>query len=130
MRRGVVWAALCGVAALAGGAAAAPLVLGSGKVGAGTTAVGRCDTDGFTHAYTTSRGNVTSVTVGGLADPGCEGGTIHVTVTSSSGDSIASGGPQAIPVDAGTVDNSVTISTSPQPSATQVAGIHIVVEGP
>lgn len=117
-------------AAFAGAAMAAPLVITSRDLGGGNAAVVACDTDGFTHSYTTVRGNVTAVTVGGIRDPACEGGTIRVTIASSSDTSIASGGPTDIPADGDTLDNSVILATSPQPSATQVASIHVAVEGP
>jgi hypothetical protein len=113
MRRAVLWSTIVAAAAVAGGALAAPLVLARGPLGNGNATVVPCDADGFTHSYATSRGNVTSVTVGGIADPACEGGTLRVTITSSSGASIASAGPQVVPTDAGTIDNSVTVSTSP-----------------
>lgn len=113
-----------------GSALAAQLGLTSTKTGSGNTSVVACDSDGFTNGYTTSHGIVTAVTIGGIADPACEGGTVRVTVTNSSGSSIASAGPQTVPTDGDTADNSVTLTTSPQPSATLVAGIHVVVEGP
>ncbi|HYG73090.1 MAG TPA: hypothetical protein VEC15_12510, partial [Actinomycetota bacterium] len=50
----------------------------SGGVVAGDSAIPACDSDGVTLAYQTSGGNVTAVTVSGLADPGCEGGELSV----------------------------------------------------
>lgn len=121
--------AALGVAAAFGAALAAPIGITSAQVGAGDTVVPACDT-AFGHAYTTSRGNVTTVTVSAIADPACEGGVVRVTVKDASGSSIASAGPQAVPADGDALDNSVTIATSPQPSAALVTGIEIVVEGP
>jgi hypothetical protein len=126
VRRVVLWIAVASAAVLAGSALAAPLGLTAGKLGGGNTTVVPCDSDGFTHSYTTSRGKVTAVTVGGLASPACNGGTLRVTVTDASGASTASAGPQSIPAAA----TSVTLSTSPQPSAALVAGVQIAVEGP
>lgn len=115
---------------LACGALAAPLVLDSANVGAGNTSVLACDLDGFTSAYTTSRGKVTSVTIGGITDPACEGGTLRVTVTDSSGPALTTAGPQVVPTDGDTIDDTVTLTTSTQASASAVAGIHVVIEGP
>jgi hypothetical protein len=116
--------------ATSGVALAAPLAITSSRVGAGDMPVAHCDAGGFTHSFTTSRGNVTAVTVGGIADPACESGVVRVTVTNAAGDSIATAGPQTVAVDGDAVDNSATLATSPQPAAWLVAGTHIVVEGP
>jgi hypothetical protein len=129
--RGLLVAAIVGAGgALACGALGAPLVLAPGAAGAGDAPVLRCDADGFTVGYTTSRGQVVAVTVGGIADPACEGGVLRATVTDAGGAGIASGGPQVVPADGDTLDDSVTLATSPQPAAGLVAGIGIVVEGP
>jgi hypothetical protein len=131
VRHAVFWSAVAAAAASASIALAATLSpITATKIGAGNTAVFACDTDGFTHSYTTSGGNVTAITIGGIADPACEAGSLRATVTNSAGGSIASAGPQTIATDGDTLDNSMTLSTSPQPLATLVAGIHIVVEGP
>ncbi len=111
-------------------AAAASLGGMSGGVLAASAAIPSCDSTGVTTAYTTSGGNVTAVTVNELADPGCEGGKLSVTLTNSAGESIASGGPQTIPADGDTVDNSVTVSVSPNPAAENVAGYEIPIVEP
>lgn len=120
------------VATLASGAFASAASLGgvSGQVAAGNAAITACDATGVTVTYTTSGGNVTAVTVGGLADPACEGGELSVTLTNAAGESIASGGPQTIPTDGDTTDNSVTVSVSPNPAAEQVAAYHVAIVGP
>jgi hypothetical protein len=100
------------------------------KLGADGAAVAACDSDGFTVSYTTSGGNVTAVDVGGIADPGCEGGALSLVLANSSGTSVGAGGPQTIPTDGGTVDNSVTVTLSPTPAASVVAAVHIAVSGP
>lgn len=115
---------------LAGSALAAQLGVTSRKIGAGSGAVVPCDTDGFTHSYTTSRGNVTAFTIAGIADPACEGGTVRATIKNASGSSLASAGPQTVATDGDVLDNSMTISTGAQPAASQVAGIDVAVEGP
>ena len=129
MRPVIFWLVVGAAGVLACGALAAPLVLGSAQVAAGNTTIVACDGDGLTSTYTTSRGKVTAVTIGGIADPACEGGTVRVTVTDSSGASLTSAGPQVVPTDGDTADNSVTLTTSSQPSASQVAGIHVAIEG-
>ncbi len=120
------------VATLASSAFASAASLGgmSGSVGAGNATIPTCDTTGVSVSYTTAGGNVTNVTVGGLADPGCEGGALSVTLTNETGDSIASGGPQTIATDGDTADNSLTISVSPNPAAQNVAGYHVSIVGP
>ena len=132
MRRLLVLAgtvAAAGVAAYAAaGAGLSPFA--SASVAAGNDVIVPCDSDGFSVAYTTSGGNVTSATVGGISDPNCEGGALSLTLTNASGAAIASGGPQAIPADGDTSPNSVVISMSSTPAAELVAGFRIVVTGP
>jgi hypothetical protein len=111
-------------------AGAASFGLTTTASGAGDTPVPHCDPDGFTYVYTTSRGNVTAVTVGGIADPACEGGSLSLTLTNSLGDGVASGGPQVVPSDGDAADNSLTVATSPQPLASLVTGIHVYIAGP
>ena len=100
------------------------------KLGAGKAIVAACDTNGFTADYTTSAGNVTSVTLGGIADPGCEGGQLSLRLANSSGTSVAASGPTLVPTDGGTADNAMTMALSPTPAASVVAAIHVVVTGP
>ena len=100
-----------------------------GKLGAGGAAVSSCDANGFTVSYATSGANVTSATINGIADPTCEGGQLSVTLTNGT-TSIGAGGPTVVPTDAGTVDNSVTVSLSPQPAAAQVNRVHVSITGP
>jgi hypothetical protein len=72
---------------------------------------------------------VTSATVGGIADPGCEGGQLSLTLANGTA-SIATGGPVTVPTDAGTTDNAVTVALSPQPAAAQVNRVHVSITGP
>jgi hypothetical protein len=104
--------------------------LSADDLGGGSDTVESCDSDGFTPSYTTSAGNVTAVTVGGIADPGCEGGMLSVTLTDSAGTGIGSGGPQTVSTDGDVLDNSTAVSLSPQPAASQVTHIHVAVTGP
>ena len=117
------------VAASAFVALAAPLGLATTNVGGSEAAIARCDTNGFTISYGLSGSNVNSVTVAAIADPGCEGATVDARLTDSAGTSIGSG-TGTVPTDAGTVDNSVTLTMSPTPAETSVSGIRIVLRGP
>ncbi|MGI9113143.1 MAG: hypothetical protein ACR2GT_13275 [Gaiellaceae bacterium] len=129
--RSAFCSATLAVLALASVAAAASLGgVGSSALGAGDGPIAVCDPDGFTVAYTTSAGNVTAVTVGGIADPGCEGGALSVTVTDAGGTGIASGGPQTIPIDGDAVDDSVAVPVSPQPLAENPSAVEIAIAGP
>lgn len=130
MTRTILLALALTTAATASWAAAAGLGgVTSGGLAAGSTTVTACDADGVGVTYTTTGGNVRSATVSGIADPGCEGAQLSVTLTSA-GASIGSAGPQVVPTDAGTVDNAVTLSVSPQPAAEQVDGFRVSMIGP
>lgn len=107
-------------------AAGFPLVVST--VGAGSATVAHCDPDGFTISYTTSAGNVTKATVGGIKEPTCAGGSLQLTLTDSSGASIAGGGPATVPAMAD--PGALTVSLSPQPYAGAVAGYRVVITGP
>ena len=102
----------------------------AGDVSGGSDTVVACDSDGFGTTYTTSSGTVTAVTVTGIEDPGCEGGSLRVTLANGSNTAVGSGGPQTIPTDGDTTANSVTVSISPQPATTQVARVHVSITGP
>lgn len=100
-----------------------------GRLGARGAVVAACDTNGFTVTYVTSGSTVTSATVGGIADPGCQTGVLSLTLADGA-TSVASGGPTTVPTDPGTVDDSVTLALSPQPPAAQVNRVHVSIEGP
>ena len=130
MKSGLVSA--CVALMLSAGVAAAATFGGvSGSaLSAGDGAIVACDPDSLTTLYTTTAGNVTAVTVGGLADPGCEGASLSLTVIDATGAAIASGGPQTIPTDAGVVDNGIVVAVSPNPLAEAPAAVKIVIAGP
>jgi hypothetical protein len=130
MKSGLVSA--CVAVMLSAGVAAAATFGGvSGPaLSAGDGAIAACDPDSVATLYTTTAGNVTAVTVGGLADPGCEGASLSLTVIDATGAGIASGGPQTIPTDAGVIDNSVVVSVSPNPLAEAPTAVKIVIAGP
>jgi hypothetical protein len=100
----------------------------SDKVGADSAVVASCDTDGVTTAYTTAwdatnkRYSITSVTVGGVSDT-CDGETLSVSLTDSSGAQIGSGSV-AIPTSAAT---SFAVSMSPTPSAKLTEGVNVLI---
>lgn len=131
MKRFGMWVLAVATAASACVASAASLGgVASARVGNAGVAVGKCDTNGVTATYTTSGGNITAVTVAGLADPACEGGVFSLTVADGTGASIASGGPQAVAADGDAVDNSVVLAVSPQPPAEAAAAVHVSIVGP
>jgi hypothetical protein len=104
-------------------AASALQGVSSARVGSGSTPVPACDTDGFTVSYTTSGGNVTSVTIGGIA-AACNGGSLRVTVVDGSRTSVASGGPVTVS------GSSAAVSVSPNPAGATPAGVDVSIAGP
>ena len=100
----------------------------SSRVGADNTAVASCDTDGVTTAYATAwdatdkRYEVSSVTVGGVNDA-CDGHTLAVSLTDTSGTQIGSG-TLAIPTSAA-VSHTVTLSAAASAKLTE--GIHVLI---
>lgn len=111
-------------------AAAASLGLGtSAALGSGAAPVARCDDNGVAVAYTTVGGNVVSVTVSGLADPGCEGAALSLQVLDTSGTSIASGSA-TVATDGDVADNSQSVTVSPQPAAEDPTAVHVSLVGP
>jgi hypothetical protein len=117
----VVFAAVFAMAASLGG-------ITSGTVGADTTTVAACDSNGVTAAYTVAwdatdeRYEISTVTVGGVADT-CDGLTLSVTLADSGGAQIGSGS-LTIPASGAT---SFGVSMAPQPSANATVGIHVAI---
>lgn len=111
------------------GAAASLGGAGTPLLGAGSAAVTECDPDGFGLTHATAGGRVAAVTVSGIADPGCSGGTLVVKLTSA-GAAAGGGGPVTVPADADTADDAVTVSMSSQPLAHEVDGFSLSVVGP
>jgi hypothetical protein len=109
-------------------AAAASLGLTTQDLAAGSAPVTACD-NGFTYAYTTVGGNVTAVTVGGIADPECSGGEFSLTLTNASGARLGSGGPATVPSDGDTADDSLNVSIAALPDADLVAGVRVAIAG-
>jgi hypothetical protein len=117
----VVFAAVFAMAASLGG-------ITSGTVGADTTTVAACDSDGVTATYTVAwdatdeRYEISTVTVGGVA-AACDGLTLSVTLTDSGGAQIGSG-TLGLPSSPAT---SFDVTMAPQPSANATAGIHVAI---
>lgn len=86
--------------------------------------------NGLSVSYTTASGAVTAVTVSGIADPGCEGGQLSLTLADAGGAPVGSGGPQVVPTDGDTSDNAMTVTVNPQPAASVVTAAHAVITGP
>ena len=130
MKRRVFIAILAGLLVFAGVFAMAASLGGitSNDVGADNTAVASCDTDGVATSYATGwdatdkRYEITSVTVGGVNDA-CDGDTLSVSLTDSTGTQIGSGSV-TIPASAAT-SHAVTMSTAP--SAQLTTGVHVLI---
>lgn len=125
MKRRALTAALVAALAFSAAAFAATVPLGTRTVGNGAAAVPACDTDGFTIAYTTSRGSVTSVTIGGIQQPACTGGSLSVDLVDSGGASIGSGGPLTV-----TSATSLAVTITGAPAAGSVARFGATITGP
>ena len=101
----------------------------SGQVGADSADVTACDTDGVSTSFASSwdatdeRYEITSVTVSGIANT-CDGESLSVSVTDSTGAQIGSG-TIAVPADAGAT--SVDVSLSSAASAELTEGVHVVI---
>lgn len=119
---------LC-VATVVPAAAASLGGLAPDHVTGGQAVVGSCD-DAVTVSYSTQGGNLSSVTVSDIADPGCEGGSLELQALDSSGATISAAEPAPVAADADTAENAVTLSLSPQPSAEQVSATAVSISGP
>ena len=117
----VVFGSLYAMAASLGG-------ITSDSVGADSAVVASCDTDGVTAAYVTAwdptdkRYEITTATVGSVADT-CDGRTMSVSLTDTSGAQIGTGS-LVIPT-SGATSFAVTMSTPPSAKLTE--GIHILI---
>jgi len=117
--------------ATAGYAAAASLgSLSSAQLGAGNGSVTACDTDGVVTDLIVPTDKVTDVTVSGIADPGCEGAALSLTLTDSLGIALGGASNQVVETDGDTDENSMTVAVTPQPDASLVTDVHIVIVGP
>jgi hypothetical protein len=117
----MVFGSLYAMAASLGG-------ISSDSVGADSTVVASCDTNGVTTAYVTGwdatdeRYEITSVTVGGVADT-CDGRTMSVNLTDPTGAQIGSG-TLVIPT---SVATSFAVALSTAASAELTEGVSILI---
>jgi hypothetical protein len=115
------FASVYGMASSLGGVASA-------SVSADNAAVTSCDADGVTSSYTTvwdatdERYEVTAVTVGDVADT-CDGQTLSVTLTDSTGAQIGTGST-AIPT---SVATSFAVPLATASSAKLTENIHVLI---
>ena len=104
-------------------ASAATFPLRTARLSNGSAAVSTCDPDGFTaSSFATSRGKVTTITIGGIA-PECQGGQLSVTLTQGDA-SLASGGPTTV------TGASQAVTLTGSPDAWTVDGLRAVIIGP
>lgn len=100
-----------------------------GKVGASSTTVSSCETDGVSTSYTTTwdttdkRYEVSSVTVSSLTAGNCTGKTVKVSLLDSTDAQIGSGTSAALVA----TDTSTTVTMSPQASAEAAVKVHITI---
>lgn len=127
--RALVALGVAAVVLTAGTGSAATLGVDGGPLGAGDAAVSSCDTGGLSLAWATTAGKVSTVTVGGLADPACDGATVEVTVMGG-GTRIATATPATVPVDGDALDGEVALTVPALPSPDAVDGARILVRGP
>lgn len=127
-KRYVIAAVVAGVAMVGAMAMAASLGgITSDNLGADSSVIASCDTDGVTTTFTVAydavdaRDEVTVVTVDGVA-AGCAGQTMTITLTDS-GDAVLDSAT------ATAVSGSNAVSTSSPPDAELVENVHIVITG-
>lgn len=97
-------------------------------LGADDGAVSSCDTDGVSASYSLSfdstdgRYEVATVTISGISDD-CDGKTLNVTVSDSSGNALASA---SATIASGTA-TSEAVSLSSAVSAASLANVHVAI---
>lgn len=127
--RALVALGVCAVVLAASAASAATLGVAGDALGAGSTTVASCDTGGVTLTWATTAGKVSSVTVAGLADPGCDGARVELAATAA-GARIASATPATVPADGDTADASVTLAVPGLPAPDLIDGARVLLSGP
>ncbi len=104
-------------------------VTSTGQVGAGSSSVSACDSDGVSTTYTTAwdttdkRFEISSVTVSGIANT-CDTLPIAVSLTDGSDVQLGSGS-DTVPNDAGVTSHTVSLA-APAP-ATTTTKVHVVI---
>ena len=111
-------------------ASAASVSVSSKDLGAGDTAVSKCDADGFTTLeFTTNASNeITQVTIGDI-DPACIGGTMTVNLVSNGGAAVGKGSAPVVDTPA-TPEETVTVTIDTPASTDIVLKVAMQVLGP
>ena len=113
-------------------ASAASLNIANSTLGAGTTVIASCDTDGVTldyiNTYVISAGryDTTSVIVNGLNNV-CNGKRLDLTLKRNTGAVLGSGSILSLSLPIGTT--SATVTLSPAANANLVRGAAVVISG-
>jgi hypothetical protein len=109
---------------------AATLSVSPNGLGAGSSSVGSCDSDGVSTSYANSwdatdkRYEVTSVTVNGIANT-CDGKSLKAALTDSS-NVLLGDGSVTVPTD-GAATTATVSSLSANPAASSVNNVHVVI---
>ena len=101
---------------------ASSLSTASNQLGAGTSAVAKCDPDGITVLQVLTASNVTSVTISGIANT-CGKGTLSVTVNNGTANSTGTG---TVPAAAG----SMTVALAAGVAMKDSDQIDVTITGP
>lgn len=120
--RNLLWAVGAVIVAVPLVGHAATLPLSADSLGGASAAIARCDTDGFSIAYATTGGNVTGLTISGIA-AACADGRIEATLMGA-GTKLATSGSATVS------GGSAAVSFLVPPDAELVDGIHVLVSGP
>jgi hypothetical protein len=120
--------AIVGVAGLSL-ASAAQLTVNSSSLGAGTSVVASCDTDGiavtYTNVYSTTGYNTSAVVLSGIA-PACNGLAFRVQVTGAGGVAL---GAEVVGVVPAAPATSATASLAVAQPAASILGVSVVISG-
>lgn len=113
-------------------ASAASLNIANSTLGAGTTVIASCDTNGvslvYTNTYVPSAGryNTSAVTVNGLNNV-CDTKRLDITLKQNTGAVLGSGSILSLSLPIGTT--SATVTLSPAANANLVRGAAVVISG-
>lgn len=125
MRKLIVPVLAAAIVASTSWAAAASLGVTSRKLGAGGSAVSRCDADGVTLTYNyDANGDIASITAAGIS-AACAGGFLRLVVAESTGASLATASVSSLSL----TNGSVTVPLSAAVPVANVGSVNIVVEG-
>jgi hypothetical protein len=132
-RRQAIFALTLGIVGVGGVlASAASLNIANSTLGAGTTVIASCDTNGVTLVYTnvyvpaSGRYDTTAVTVNGLNNL-CNGKRLDLTLKTNTGTSLGTGSIASLNLPTGTT--SATVTLTPAANANQVRGAAVVITG-